>query len=149
MIVQVLDGLLLVDGEHRVAGSAVAGDLDGLEGKRDRWMVSKARRALNCVYTAAANGDTFVVMHGFADRALEKFFYPWSAAIESAILAIVNLSAGAAPVESFDLNFHGCLQAGAALAGEALSLNRGRRWRAAPGSYSCWYASPLTKQGEW
>ena len=35
VVVQVLDGLLLVDGEHRVTGSAVAGDLDCLERQRD------------------------------------------------------------------------------------------------------------------
>jgi hypothetical protein len=119
VVVQVLNGLLLVDSEHRIAGSAVTSDRDGLEGKRDRWVVSKTRRALSCIYTAAADCKVFVVMNGFADRALEKFFYPRSAAIKCAILAVMNLSAGAAPVESFDLNFHGCLQAGAALAGEA------------------------------
>ena len=54
LIVQILDSDLLVNGEHRIAGRAVAGNFDRLIRKRNRGVVSVAGGALDGVDAAAS-----------------------------------------------------------------------------------------------
>ncbi|QXH44240.1 hypothetical protein KSS93_15185 [Pseudomonas xanthosomatis] len=106
LVVQVLNDLLLVDGEQRVAGGAVASDLDGLGRQRDRWVVAKAKRALNCVNAAATDCGILVVMYGFARRTLIELIDVRLAAFPRAVFVVVDFVAGPALVERPDLNLH-------------------------------------------
>lgn len=105
-VVQVLNGPLLINGEQGVAGDAVTSDLDGLGRQRDRWVVAKARRALNCVNAAATDCGVLVVMDGFARRTLIELIDIRLAAFPRAVLVVVDFVAGAALVERPDLNLH-------------------------------------------
>ncbi|MCY1459988.1 hypothetical protein D9M71_775070 [compost metagenome] len=106
----ILNRDLLLNGEHWIAGGAVACNFDRLIRKRNRGVVSVAGGAFDGVDAATSQRIVFVVVALLADRAFVEFDDVWPAALHSAIFIVVNFAARPTLVKRPDFQIHGVLQ---------------------------------------